>query len=215
MRRAYPLVVPILWSLAVSWRLRSLDDMAATERLAAGGEPAIVAIWHSDLLPVGFLLHRRLVRRGLAVSALVSRSTDGEILARSISPFGFGTIRGSTSRGGLAALRAVVRETERGGFIVIAPDGPRGPARVAKSGIVQVAAATGAPIVPMAGSARHVWRARSWDRLQIPKPFTEVVVARGEEMRFERGVDYEREAARLAKTLRGVAERVGAAVRGA
>lgn len=207
-RLLWPLFGLLLRLLLKSWRIRLIDPAESIDGLADRDGAVILAFWHSDLLPCGAVLHRRASARGHSVTGLVSRSADGEILARAAAGFGFRTIRGSTSRGGLAALRHLYRELEGGGTIAIAPDGPRGPARVVKPGIVQVALLAGAPIVPMAAVARQTWRARSWDRTLFPKPFAQVVVLVGQEMRFERGADLGREAARLSATLDELGESI-------
>lgn len=210
-RLAWPLLELVLRLLIRSWRIRLLDESGTFDALPERGEPVILAFWHSNLLPCGAALHRRLSHRGYVVTGLVSRSGDGEIVARAAAGFGFRTIRGSTSRGGLAALRNLYRELEAGRTIAVAPDGPRGPARIAQEGIVQAAALSGAAIVPMAAAARRSWRVRSWDRTLIPKPFTEVLVAVGEGVRLERGRDLRSEAVRLQEVLDDLSARAEAA----
>jgi lysophospholipid acyltransferase (LPLAT)-like uncharacterized protein len=88
--------------------------------------------------------------------------------------------RGSSRRGGVSLLRELVRVVRDGGLVAIMPDGPVGPARVAKSGVIEVARLTGEPIVPVALSARPCLRFRSWDRMLLPPPFARVVCRYGE-----------------------------------
>ncbi len=206
-RLLWPLLYLLLRLLIRSWRIRLIDAAGSVDELAGAGEPRVLALWHSDLLPCGALLHRRLGPRCASITGLVSGSADGEILARVAAGFGFHAIRGSTSRGGLAALRNLYREIKQGRSIGIAPDGPRGPARVAQTGIVQVAMLSGVAILPVAAHARRAWRARSWDRMVIPKPFAEVVLVAGELLRYESGADVEREAKALEGILSGLSRR--------
>jgi lysophospholipid acyltransferase (LPLAT)-like uncharacterized protein len=111
---------------------------------------------------------------------ITSENFDGEWIARIIRRFGYGTARGSTSRGGARALVQLRRALASGrpaGFTI---DGPRGPARVAQAGAAWLAGATGHPILPFHIEADRAWTMRSWDRTQIPKPFATVALAVGE-----------------------------------
>ncbi len=200
-RLLWPLFGLALRALFGSWRVRLVGSPQLLDEVVESGRPVVVALWHSDLVPCGVVLHRKLLTRGHPVTGLVSRSADGEIVARAAATFGFQTIRGSTSRGGLAALRDLYRILRGGQTIGIAPDGPRGPARIAKPGIVQAALLCGSPIVPMAAASGRAWTARSWDRTKLPKPFAEVVVAVGDELSLSRDADLESETLRLAAVL--------------
>ena len=108
----------------------------------------IIAFWHSHLL---LMLHSRYRR---PIDVMISRSKDGEIIARVFDWYGVGSARGSSSRGGSSALREMIRAARGGKNIVFTPDGPRGPARVAQEGVVYAAQATGLPIVPIAFVAK-------------------------------------------------------------
>ena len=111
---------------------------------------------------------------------ITSENFDGEWIAGIIERFGYGTARGSTSRGARKALLQLTREMAEGrpaGFTV---DGPRGPARIAQPGAVWLAQATGNPVLPFHLEADRHWSVRSWDRTQIPKPFATVALAVGE-----------------------------------
>ena len=115
------------------------------------------------------------VFRNSRFSVPVSRSRDGDLIAAILERLGYApTPRGSSSRGGAAALRALVRLVEGGTSISIQTDGPRGPARESKVGIVALARITGAPIVPIVFSASHSLRFRSWDRTLLPLPFARI-----------------------------------------
>jgi lysophospholipid acyltransferase (LPLAT)-like uncharacterized protein len=108
----------------------------------------ILAFWHSHLL---MMLHSRFRR---PISVLISQSRDGELIARVFDFYGVESSRGSSTRGGTAALRDLLRSARDGKNIVLTPDGPKGPARVAKEGVVVAAQATGLPIVPIAFAAK-------------------------------------------------------------
>ena len=103
---------------------------------------------------------------------ITSQSFDGEYIARFIQRFGYGAVRGSSTRGGVGALARMIRLMKKGlpaGFTV---DGPKGPKYVAKSGPVLLAKKTGNPVMPFSVETRKHWTIKSWDNLQIPKPFT-------------------------------------------
>ena len=108
----------------------------------------IIAFWHEHLM---MMLHAR-YRRPIRV--LVSQSRDGELIASTFSRYGVDVSRGSTTRGGIAALRDMIRSARAGSNIVFTPDGPKGPRRIAKDGVIYAAQATGLPVVPVAFTAK-------------------------------------------------------------
>ncbi len=110
---------------------------------------------------------------------MVSQSADGELIARVCHHLGLGTVRGSPKRGGAQALLELMRDSEKSHW-AITPDGPHGPRRQLKSGIVLLASRTGLPIVPLGVGFTHAWRAHSWDRFALPRPFSTVVGFLGE-----------------------------------
>lgn len=110
---------------------------------------------------------------------ITSQNFDGEWIARIIQRFGFGTARGSSSRGAARALVRLRQDLREGRPVAFTIDGPRGPARVAQPGAVWLAGATGSPILPFHIEADRFWTMKSWDRTQIPKPFSTLVVAIG------------------------------------
>lgn len=188
--------------LAATWRIRFVGSEGTPEALARAGQPAIYAFWHQSLYACGYHLYRLRRRHGLRLALLVSLSRDGELVARLSRASGFETVRGSTSRAGLSGLLKLRRAMVRGGASVLAaPDGPRGPARRCQSGIVVLAATSGAPIVPLASAADRCWRLRSWDRLVIPKPFARVAVGIGEPIAVAGSDDTSTVAERLGLTL--------------
>jgi lysophospholipid acyltransferase (LPLAT)-like uncharacterized protein len=108
----------------------------------------VIAFWHDHLL---LMLHAR-YRKPIVV--LSSRSRDGDLMVRLYAWYGVQSVRGSSTRGATGALRGIIRAARGGSNIVFTPDGPRGPARVAKDGVVFAARATGLPIVPIAFAAK-------------------------------------------------------------
>lgn len=140
----------------------------------SAGQPVIFVLWHSTLLPIAYV-HRR-----QGVVSMTSRSEDGEYISRLLQHWGNGVARGSSSRGGDAALREMVRAIRSGHSAAITPDGPRGPSEVMKPGVIQLAQLTGAPLIPVAATARNAWRLDSWDRFIVPRPFSRVRVTYGE-----------------------------------
>ena len=139
----------------------------------ASGKQPIFAFWHGRILPATlFWKHRGIV-------VITSQNFDGEWIAGIIRRFGYGSARGSTSRGGARALVQLRRDLAAGKPAAFTLDGPRGPARVAQPGAVFLAGATGQPILPFHIECSSAWSMRSWDRTQIPKPRSLVGVAIG------------------------------------
>jgi lysophospholipid acyltransferase (LPLAT)-like uncharacterized protein len=141
---------------------------------------------------------------------LASRSRDGEIAARYVARFGLTVVRGSSSRGGGVALRALVAALRRGVDVALVPDGPRGPREQLQGGVVTLAALTGAPVVPLAVSARPARRLRSWDRFLVPLPFARCVLAFGPAVRVDHDGDRDRAAKELERALAEVTARADA-----
>jgi lysophospholipid acyltransferase (LPLAT)-like uncharacterized protein len=140
------------------------------EAIRAAGLQPILSFWHGRIPPAIIYFQQR------DLVVLVSENYDGEWIARVIAKFGYRTARGSTSRGGPRALRQLVREVHLNGA-AITVDGPRGPALVAQPGAVWLSKATGNPLMPFHCEAAASWTMRSWDRTQLPKPFTRVAIA--------------------------------------
>lgn len=144
---------------------------------------AIYVFWHQRLLCFTYT-HGRF--RG---HVLVSRSKDGEVLARVMARLGFSPVRGSSHRGGSEAMRALLAEAQGGYDFGITPDGPRGPRQMFKVGAVFLASRSGLPIVPITVAYRRYWQLRSWDRFQLPWPFTHGVIHVGVPITVPPGLD--------------------------
>jgi lysophospholipid acyltransferase (LPLAT)-like uncharacterized protein len=164
----------------LKWRTEGLEHYDAIVR---GGRQPIMGFWHGRILPATYYFRRR----GIVV--ITSENFDGEWIAGIIERFGFGTARGSTSRGGMKALLRLTRDLAAGRPAGFTLDGPRGPARVAQPGAVWLAKTTGNPLLPFHLEAARHWTLKSWDRTQIPKPFSTVAIVMGEPLDVPRDAD--------------------------
>lgn len=169
--------------------------------------PQVVCFWHNRI-PIGTYFFRR---RGIVVMS--SRSFDSEYIARFIQRFGYGAARGSSTRGARAALIQMIRAVRAGRGAGFSVDGPRGPVYVAKPGALLLAAKTGAPILPFSVTLEHCWRLRSWDRIEIPRPFTRAIAVIGEPFHVVTGTDPE-ELDRFQRALEDVRDRGDAIMAG-
>ncbi len=175
-------------------------------RLGKERTPVIYVFWHGRLLP---LIH---VHRQQGTVVLVSEPRDGDYLAGLLHHFGFGTVRGSSTRGGVRGLKGLIRAARTGSDLAITPDGPRGPNRELKLGALTVARMTGLPLVPVGVGVTSAWRIRSWDGLLVPKPFSTVRVAYGPPTLVPRNADQieiDDVAASLQRTLGDLSGQVG------
>jgi lysophospholipid acyltransferase (LPLAT)-like uncharacterized protein len=162
------------------------------------GTHFILAFWHRHLLLMPYAY------RGGKISVLVSQSKDGELIARTVAHLGIDSSRGSSSRGGIAGMRSLLRKAAEGWDIAFTPDGPRGPLREVQPGVILAAASTGLPILPVAIAASRAKLLRSWDRFLVPLPFSTVHIVYGEPLIVERRGDLEAAAAELKRRLEGV-----------
>ena len=188
------LAAGFLRGLRATLRLRHHGDgqLRAWER---EGKPFILAFWHRHLLLMPYAY------RGRRISVLVSQSRDGELIARTVARLGIDSSRGSSSRGGMAGMRTLLRKAADGWDIAFTPDGPRGPLREVQPGVILAAAATGLPIQPVAIAASRAKLLRSWDRFMVPLPFSKVHFVYGEPLRVERRGNLEQAAAELKARL--------------
>ena len=143
-------------------------------------ETPIWPLWHETIL-MSVWYHR-----DQDVHVMISASRDGELISRVARFFGYVPVRGSSHRGGKEALSELIACLKEGRRCAITPDGPRGPRREIKIGVLSLARVTGAPVVPFAFAAEHCWRLRSWDRFIIPKPFSRAVFVYGNPIRVQR-----------------------------
>ncbi len=132
--------------------------------------PSIIAYWHNRIFLMTYFW------RKYDGATLSSQSFDGEYTARVAQKLGYGVIRGSTSRGGAKALKRMVKLSKKGTRMTFTVDGPRGPRYKAQSGVVHFAKRSNLPIIAVLIEAKNFWTTNSWDKLQIPKPFTKAKV---------------------------------------
>jgi hypothetical protein len=164
--------VPAVRALASTWRFSVVHE----ERwrvLRDAKRPHVFILWHEVLLPL--LWHHR--NQGVAL--VVSEARDGQYLSDLAASLGYRMVRGSSTRGGARALLGAVRELRAAGAVAFTPDGPRGPRRELKPGVVAAAQRGGGVVVPVHAEADRAWRLHSWDRFMIPKPFARVSITYG------------------------------------
>lgn len=190
--------------------------LAATLRIAVSGadalvpfwrerRPLIYAMWHGRILMIPWVnAWLRRTRGARSVRVLASRSRDGELVTRYVERFGLGVVRGSSSRGGLSAMRQLVAAVRAGDDVAVIPDGPRGPRCRLQPGIVGLAALTGAPVVPLAFAGRPAHWLHTWDEFMIPAPFARCAVVFGEAVFIARSADQDGARAVLEQALNAV-----------
>ncbi|MGA3265197.1 MAG: lysophospholipid acyltransferase family protein [Verrucomicrobiota bacterium] len=183
--------------LAETVRFR-LDDQAGILS-GQSQDKLLFAFWHNRLALSAILYRRYFLKYApdRRLAGLVSASRDGGLLARVLEHFHIEAVRGSSSRRGGQAVLELTSLAERGYDLAITPDGPRGPCYEVQEGVISTAQLTGLPIVPVSYHLNWKIRPQSWDRFQIPLPFTRCEVSVGKVMRVPREVsDAEREALR-------------------
>ena len=183
---ATPLISALCRTL--TWKVEGAEHY---DRVLAAGQQPIMAFWHGRILPATYYFRDR------NIVVITSQNFDGEWIARIIQRFGYGTARGSSSRGGARALVQMRRDLAAGRPVAFTLDGPRGPARVAQPGAVFLAGATGQPILPFHIESSRAWTMGSWDRTSVPKPFSRVAVVIGEPLFVPGTEDGEVERARI------------------
>jgi len=164
-------------------------------------EQIILPYWHEQTMLMVFAY------RGPKANVLISESKDGELLTRTMRFFNIQAVRGSSSRGGRAAFRSLVALGKEQVDIVLTPDGPRGPRRKMKDGVVQLARLTGRAVIPMAFSCSRGFRFSSWDRFLFPLPFGRAVYAFGTPLYFSKEEGVERFRCRLQEAMEEVQQK--------
>ena len=150
--------------------LRIRSNRSAIDDVDGG---RIIVLWHDRLFVSGLVGSRFFLR---PINALISTSKDGGWLVAFFRLMGLKAVRGSSSKRGAAALMTLTRVVRAGEHAGITPDGPKGPARVCKTGVVALAKLTGRPIILMGLDYARCWRLRNWDRFALPLPFSRVDV---------------------------------------
>jgi lysophospholipid acyltransferase (LPLAT)-like uncharacterized protein len=156
-------------ALGLTWRVtrHGYEHVAAVRQAR---RTVVFTCWHGEMLPLLW------GHRNERVHLLVSTHADGEIITRITAAFGFGAVRGSSSRGGARALLEMADVLSEGFDVAVTPDGPRGPRHSFAPGALVAAQRAGAPIIAARAVVDRAWRLRSWDRFVIPKPFARVTL---------------------------------------
>ncbi len=144
------------------------------ERYQSGCDPYLLSFWHARILMMPHAY------RGWDGSMLISDHRDGAYIADAVELMGLHSSRGSSTKGGARAFLKMIRLARKGHSLGITPDGPKGPVEVVQSGTVQLAKKSGLPLRAVCYASKRQWRAKSWDRFYIPKPFTRGVFVIGE-----------------------------------
>ncbi len=171
------------------------------ERLHSRGRRFIYAFWHQRQVYFTW------THRGVDAAILVSRSRDGEMIAETMRLSRIEAVRGSSTRGGAGAAKEMVDILRAGRDVGITPDGPKGPARRVKPGVLRVAQLSGCPVVPIGNAlSRRLELARAWDRFHVPLPFGRAAVVYGEPLEVGPSDDLEAKARELEVELDRVTE---------
>ena len=166
----------ILRAYCRTFRITSINEAPWRNYLQKGGS-VLFCCWHQQVFPT--LAYIRDFRE-LSPPLMISQSNDGDIGAGIVRRYGWKPVRGSSSKGGLKALKQMIRELRRSRLAGHIVDGPRGPAGIVKPGIISLALAARAVIIPVSISANRAWFFNSWDRFMLPKPFARLQFVFGE-----------------------------------
>jgi lysophospholipid acyltransferase (LPLAT)-like uncharacterized protein len=192
-----------LWARTLRLQVEDPHDVVGFVR----NQPVIFAIWHNRLLMLPRVFDPSFPTR--QSFGLISASRDGDFIASFIERSGYGTIRGSSSRKGMLALRQLVDTLAAGSNVLLTPDGPRGPVYQASQGVVFLAQKSGAPIVPIHMEYSSSWRLKSWDRFVVPRPFAKLRAIFGAPIQVAPGDDpaqFEAERLRLQNAMMSLVE---------
>jgi hypothetical protein len=164
-----PVTALVLAAIGATLRFEVIAEEGAVP--ATPPPKGIFCFWHRCTLPCGWYF------RKYKVSILISQSFDGELIARTLGLLGYNSVRGSSSRGGVAGLQSLRRALKGGLAVIFTADGPRGPVYQTKIGPVKLAQLTGEPMGCFYLLPERAWVLKSWDRFMIPKPFSRVAVS--------------------------------------
>ena len=194
-----------LWARTLRLQVEDPNNAVAFVR----NQPVIFAIWHNRLLMLPRVFDPCFPTR--QSFGLISASRDGDLVSILIERSGYGTIRGSSSRKGVSALRQLVDTLAGGSNVLFTPDGPRGPVYEASQGVVFLAQKTGAPVVPIHMEYSSCWRLKSWDRFIVPRPFARLRAIFGMPLRIaetQTPEEFEAERMRLQNAIMDLVERI-------
>ena len=164
-----------VWNLTLRYRYEPLFPGLEPRWNAKdiGPNRYVYAFWHENILVPAYRM------RNLDIAVLISRHADGQLIARAVEWLGFQTVRGSSTRGGVLAIKGMVAKARKF-HLAITPDGPKGPRRKCQQGVAAIASLTGRSVVPFAVGYSKAKRLKSWDQFALPLPFSKVVFVIGE-----------------------------------
>lgn len=166
-------LVILIRLIGITTNVREVNKKFLVKSLQKHGS-VILATWHQNIFFSIWLLRKK------DLTALISNSEDGEIIYKVFKNFGFSSVRGSTSRGGIPALKKLIGLLNIGKTVAITPDGPLGPPEKIQSGVILLAKYANVPIIPWHYESKNHWTLKSWDKHKIPKPFSSIIESFGE-----------------------------------
>ncbi len=205
-------VLPFLASLIIRvlYRFNRIEHLGGEylQSCRRQSKKGIFVFWHDQLL----MMVKSVPRQGAKI--LISSSKDGEMIARTMRCFGHEAVRGSSTRGGIAAMREMIVLAKGSADLVITPDGPKGPRHQVKPGVVQLAKLSGRPVFPMAFACSRGHRFNSWDRFLLPFPFGRGVFIIGVPLEYGHGEDPEHFRRRLTEAMAETCQQARAYIEG-
>ena len=179
------------WSIGLTLRKRIVAGEDLLRSLQDETRPVILSFWHDRTFFAADFIRTQLTRH-VSMTLMTSHSRDGSLVSKLVEGWGVTVIRGSSSKGGVTALRGMVRAVKKTKTSpIMVPDGPRGPKYQFKGGPATLSQLTGIPVLPLGFAAERCWYLKSWDRLIIPKPFSRAAWVLGDPVVVERGTDEE------------------------
>ena len=160
------------WLFQILFCLNKIDVKGEKHliNIINSGKPVMVCVWHGRLVFPSWYLRLQTTN----VYAIASHHTDAEIMARVISRWGYGLIRGSTTKRGSEVVQKMADVFKNGGIVAVTNDGPKGPPKIAKGGSTTIAIKYNVQVITITGSSTKYWQMKSWDRFMLPKPFGKI-----------------------------------------
>ncbi len=196
------LVARLMYAVYLPWcatlRLTQVNR-EPVDALITAGRPFVLSLWHNECFTLIYL------KKNLKLMTIASQSKDGEYITGVLEQLGFAVARGSSSRGGVSALLSSARLMRQGYSPAVTVDGPRGPRHKVKDGAIYLAGSNRVPLVPLRALSERCIRCGSWDRFEVPLPFSRVRVVFGDPYMVERDLRdkdmLEQERARLERAM--------------
>ena len=170
---------------SATFRIQVENEKEWMDHLRNGGR-VVLCTWHQQFFAI---IRHFQTYRNFKPSLMISKSSDGEIVAGVAERSGWHAVRGSSSRDGREALKKMIHRLSQSGLAVHIVDGPKGPAGIVKAGVIKLAHAADAVIIPFYTSADRAWYFNSWDNFFLPKPFARVVISFGNMIKLTPAAD--------------------------